>query len=227
MGIESYASPGLRWSILLEDHPGATYSFSLKKGSDLDIPASYGGDGDFCVCTIVIPGGQNTVITAYKPIKPKGNADEWNILCTKTLGRALKKAGYPDNMNDLKALVLWRQRRAEIQGISTGNFTEIHNHTPKALEAALDEAETTEEAADTEVDLDDQVIEAEIVEDEPTEIQGNLLDEDDLVVTVRALDKDDKLSLKAFIEEHGGHLKPEDWDNYDRDLVESWLLGRH
>ncbi|HUW00757.1 MAG TPA: hypothetical protein VMW08_00255 [Acidimicrobiales bacterium] len=120
---ENYASPGLRWGLLLEDHPGATYEFALLTGDQIPnggVPASYGGERTFCVATITFPEGSTLApVTAYKPVPPEGEADDWNTLCTKTQGRALKKAGYPDNLKDLKALVLWRQRNAEVHAIGT------------------------------------------------------------------------------------------------------------
>lgn len=121
---ETYASPGLRLGLLLEDHKGATYDFKMVEGSELGIPDAYGGDRSFCLCTIHLPGRVEP-ITAWKPVAAQGSPDEWNILCTKTLGRALKRAGYPDDLKDLKALVLWRQRSAEINAIETGRVAQL------------------------------------------------------------------------------------------------------
>jgi hypothetical protein len=117
---ESYASPGLRLGLLLEDHPGAIYDFDLVTGTEVGIPEAYGGDRKFCLCTIRFPGPDRADVTAWKPVGASGSPDEWNVLCTKTLGRALKRAGYPDDLKDLKALVLWRQRTAEIGAIEAG-----------------------------------------------------------------------------------------------------------
>lgn len=116
---EFYASPGLRLGLLLEDHPEATYDFQLVAGADVGVPDKFGGDKQFCLATIRFPAGRSDV-TAWKPVPASGSPDEWNILCTKTLGRALKRAGYPDDLKDLKALVLWRQRDAEIAAIRGG-----------------------------------------------------------------------------------------------------------
>lgn len=116
---ESYASPGLRLGLLLEDHPDATYDFALVNGTELGIPEAYGGEKKFCVATIRFTGARSDV-SAWKPVANSGSPDDWNILCTKTLGRALKRAGYPDDLKDLKALVLWRQRDAEIAAIKSG-----------------------------------------------------------------------------------------------------------
>jgi len=121
---ESYASPGLRWGLILEDHPGTTFHFELMAGTeipDVAVPEQYGGRSNFCVATIRFPVESGLAdVVAYKSVPSEGTADEWNVLCTKTLGRALKRAGYPDDLHDLKALVLWRQRNAEVAAIAVG-----------------------------------------------------------------------------------------------------------
>jgi hypothetical protein len=157
----NYASPGLRWGLLLEDHPGATYGFELSKGSDIPkvgIPAEYGGDRAVCVATIEFPSAsQLASVVAYKSIPETGQPDEWNVLCTKTLGRALKKAGYPDNLIDLKALVLWRQRNAEVGAITAaGGIAPLALGSGEAVTKALDAAATTTPAGRAGGDDDDE-----------------------------------------------------------------------
>jgi hypothetical protein len=166
---ESYASPGLRLGLLLEDHPQATYEFHLRTGDEIGVPDEYGGgDRKFCVCTITFDEGRASV-EAWKPVAGNGTPDEWNILCTKTLGRALKRAGYPDDLHDLKALVLWRQREAEIAAIKAGS---LPLEVPRAnaiaalpsadpMQVALDEAGVTDAE---EVELADEETLAEIAE---------------------------------------------------------------
>lgn len=143
---ESYASPGLRLGLLLEDHPEATYDFRLATGKELGVPTEYGGGSKkFCVCVIKFGAGRADVM-AWKPVAGNGTPDEWNILCTKTLGRALKRAGYPDDLHDLKALVLWRQREAEIAAIKAGS---LPLEVPRANAiAALPEADPMQVALD-------------------------------------------------------------------------------
>ena len=166
---ESYASPGLRLGLLLEDHPQATYEFTLRTGDEIGVPDEYGGgDRKFCVCTITF-GPERASVEAWKPVSGNGTPDEWNILCTKTLGRALKRAGYPDDLHDLKALVLWRQREAEIAAIKAGS---LPLDVPRAnaiaalpsadpMQVALDEAGVTDAE---EVELADEDTLAEIAE---------------------------------------------------------------
>jgi len=145
---ENYASPGLRWGLLLEDHPGATYTFDLTDGASIPgaspIPKSYGGDKSYCVATILFPSPSVLApVVAWKPVPDGGAPDEWNVLCTKTLGRALKKAGYPDNLKDLKALVLWRQRNAEVEAISAqAGVAPLALGTGEAVTKALEAAGT-------------------------------------------------------------------------------------
>lgn len=153
---DGYASPGLRWGLLLEDHPAATVSFAYEKASAHDVPAEFGGDRSVCVATIDF-GSDRPSITAYKIAPDKGDPDSWNLLCTKTLGRALKRAGYPDDMPSLRALVLWRQRNAEVDAIEGG-------HLLQAIEAPKpDEDDDLSRAA---VDHGDDAIEVEVVGDD-------------------------------------------------------------
>lgn len=142
----TYASPGLRWGLALEDHPGAYVAFHESPGTDLGIPEKHGGNDAFCVATIHFPEGSGRLpVIGYKALssKIKGEldhpSDRWNILCTKALGRALKRAGYPDDLPDLKALVVWRQRDAEIRAITAG--------TAQVQLAAADPGRALESAA--------------------------------------------------------------------------------
>lgn len=179
---ESYASPGLRLGLLLEDHPQATYEFHLRTGDEIGVPDEYGGgDRKFCVCTITFGEGRAPV-EAWKPVAGNGTPDEWNILCTKTLGRALKRAGYPDDLHDLKALVLWRQREAEIAAIKAGS---LPLDVPRAnaiaalpsadpMQVALDEAGVTDAE---EVELADEETLAKIAE-----LESGFWDERDVQV---------------------------------------------
>lgn len=160
-----YASPNLRLGLLLHDHPNASYKFEVVTGTDIGIPASWGGGGSFCVATISFGDGRSDA-KAWKPIPKGGDAETLNTLQTKTLGRALKKAGYPDDLKELKALVLWRQRGAEIEAISSGTQQLAiapttrpaaalpRGDAPDELEAALSDA-AVDDSDDSEiVDVD-------------------------------------------------------------------------
>lgn len=199
-----YASPGLRLGLLLHDHPNATYEFELVKGTDVGTPAEFGGNQNFCKATIHFGDGRADA-SATKPVPAKGTADEWNVLCTKTLGRALKKAGYPDNTKDLKALVLWRQRDAEIAAITTGTqqvaIAATSGPPQQALGAGAPEPERQPDALDQAFDDaavssgdDDDVVDAEVVDDE------DLVLLDDLI---SSLEGRHKANFKAYLKTIG------------------------
>lgn len=118
---QTYCSPLTRWALCVEDWPGASHTFETTTGSDprVNVPAEFGGTGKFLLCVIDFgAGNERKPATGWKPLTGvKPNADEYNIVCTKALGRALKRAGYPDDLDDLRACILWRQRRAEIAAI--------------------------------------------------------------------------------------------------------------
>jgi hypothetical protein len=135
---EHYASPNLRWALLREDYPGAEFDWEIVAGEVLEIPERWGGGDEFCVVTIKFPDDSGKLpVTGWKAATEvlhverwkKGGArgeKEWvdlepsaellNVLVTKTLGRALKRAGYPDSMPELKAVMAWRRRLRELDG---------------------------------------------------------------------------------------------------------------
>lgn len=126
---EDYVSPSLRWGIFKEDHPDASVEFTSVKGTTLGIPKDFGGDEDYCLATISRQPGDDSPIIGYKPVADtkgiRGDhiSDKWNILCTKALGRAIKRAGYPDTTEDLKLFILYKQRMAEQEAIRDGSPT--------------------------------------------------------------------------------------------------------
>jgi len=246
MGIETYASPGLRWGLLLEDHPKATHDFDMKDGKDLGVPDSYGGGGKFCVCTLRIPGQEPLV--AYKPVKGRGEPDEWVVACTKTLGRALKKAGYPDDLKDLKALVLWRQRDAEITAIRNGAGIDALGSGGKVEEAIAEieaappthagddgdidviEHDDTDDAPASRDDLDSEVVDAEIVDDSPevpTEKAQALNVElwEQLAAEVANLPSKDAKDFNDFCGKQGISTDSNAWTNEDLIEIDAWFSG--
>lgn len=223
MSIETFASPGLRWGLLLEDHPRATHEFELKKGSTIGIPSEYGGDGNFCVCTIRIPGQEP--IVAYKEAPKKKDPDEWVVACTKTLGRALKKAGYPDDLKDLKALVLWRQRNAEVAAIASGQALTTRP-APLEIEAGGRDADDDgrPDVDHGAIDDDDSIIDAEVVKDEPSSDAKpinfyKLLDE------IEHLNERDRRDLDKFLRANNIPNDPNAWTPKDLVEIDSWFEG--
>lgn len=238
MSIETFASPGLRWGLLLEDHPRAVHEFELKKGTDIGVPSAYGGDGMFCVCTITIPGQEP--IVAYKEAPKKKDPDEWVVACTKTLGRALKKAGYPDDLKDLKALVLWRQRNAEVAAIGSGRALtaapaplEIdaggrdsdddgkgdvdHGVTDDAVQAPPDPRGYETDINST----DDTIVDTEVVEDDNP--AGDLIDFDALMEEIENLNDRDRSDLNKFLRSNGIPDDPNAWTPEDLAEIDSWF----
>lgn len=180
---ETYASPGLRRGLLYEDYPGAVISHqyvvgaeNLPEGVDRSLlpPAQYGGDGAFCVCRIDFgPNTDRSPAFGVKSVPPSGNADQWTVLCTKTTGRALKSAGYPDDTVDLKALVAWRARNADI-AVGSGTLTVGAIPASTGPQAALGAGDPVADAIDAAGQSnasrppsdDDEYQEAELVADD-------------------------------------------------------------
>jgi len=93
------------------DWPDATVEFSEGTTADAGIPASFSKkDEKVCIATVVRFKGDTPFIGYKSFADAKGrDTDAWNVLCSKAMGRALKKAGSPDNMNDLKVLMRFRE----------------------------------------------------------------------------------------------------------------------
>jgi hypothetical protein len=137
----NYVGPMARWGMLLLDHPLATKKETLVPREESDIPPSHwrSQKGYEMVCKCVVdfgPGSTRRPITAYRfadvPSARSGHTNTgndpegWETWCTKTLGRVVKEAGYPDDVNDLKLVLLWRRRNAEIAGIAAGRSIAVN-----------------------------------------------------------------------------------------------------
>lgn len=172
---ESYAGPGLRWGLMLEDHPGAWADFKTQTGDELGIPGILGGgDTLYCVATVHFPDDTGRLpVMGFKhipadpqppntPNKDGHLSDLWQTLCTKALGRAVGRAGYPANIPDLQALVVWRKRNNEITALQSGHATlALTESSPeKALGAA---GRSSADDADDDGN-DDDVVEGELVD---------------------------------------------------------------
>lgn len=111
INFDDYISPSLRWSMFKADWPDATVEYREGTAADAGIPSSFSKKEEkVCIATVTrFPG--DTPFIGYKSVSDaKGrDTDAWNVLCSKALGRALKKAGSPDNMNDLKVLMRFRE----------------------------------------------------------------------------------------------------------------------
>lgn len=147
---EDYVSPSVRWGILKQDFPQAVAEFSHCLGSEIGIPDNFGGKDEYCVAQILLRPEDELPVTGYKPVSDakanKGDhpSDAWNVLCTKALGRALKRAGYADTASDMKLVVQYKQRLAEHDAIGGGDNSQLHHeaHGPDAVAPAADISET-------------------------------------------------------------------------------------
>ena len=133
---ESYVGPNVRLAMLKADYPAACHVEEwIEDISISDVPPAFRPTGKgatgFCRCVIDFgPGADRPPVTADRFPDVKGVAQAksdttydpvgWEALSTKTLGRALKEAGYPPDANDIKLLLLWRRRMAEIHGDAEG-----------------------------------------------------------------------------------------------------------
>lgn len=184
---DKYASPLLRWALLLEDHPQATYSYDLVKGKDLPggqaIPERFGGGHDFCLATIEFPPETGLEPAyGYKGVDvgvnlkgnqtgPVTNAEQWQQLCTKCLGRALKRCGYPDDMDELRAVLRWRNEITRLRSLAEGGPAPqaLGEGEPETFETALEaagraDADTAPDRPDTDGVID---VESEEVQPQP------------------------------------------------------------
>ena len=99
---EDYVSPSVRWGLLKQDYPDAVVEFTHSLGVDIGIPENFGGKDEYCVAQILLRPTDELPIVGYKPVsdarsnKNDHPSDAWNVLCTKALGRAVKRAGYDD-----------------------------------------------------------------------------------------------------------------------------------
>lgn len=179
-----YASPLLRWALLLEEHPSATYTYQRVKGVDLpaghEIPEEYEGLSWFALCTITFPPGTGLEPAyGYKNVDrgvnlrdnktgPVTTSEQWQQLCTKTLGRALKRCGYPDNMDELRAVIRWRGDLARLNGAApapaVGAGSPAAPSLPASVDDALSAARTEDPDESTQADLDDQIVDGEVVD---------------------------------------------------------------
>jgi hypothetical protein len=174
----SYASPNLRLALLKEDHPDAEHEFSCVPidheidGKPLVPPPFRGSIKWLVLCRLTIPGMADVV--AFKEVSTEGKNKRFSmdpnfqVVCeTRALGRALKRAGYPDDMADFRALVLWRQRNKEVLAIGSGLVPAGYagalgaGPTPvDPLAKALDDA-----GAAGAKDADDDIADAELVDE--------------------------------------------------------------
>ena len=157
---EDYVSPSVRWGLLKQDYPQAVVEFSHCKGSEIGIPPKFGGDEEYCVASILLRPTDQLPITGYKPFsdaqtrKGDHSSDAWNVLCTKALGRALKRAGYADTASEMRVLVQYKQRLAEHEAIKFDTVGEVVTEPQPQVQEEDPIAQEIEEAVE-QLDLTD------------------------------------------------------------------------
>jgi hypothetical protein len=119
---ETYTSPNLRLGFFTKDHPTAPQpEFHEAPGNTVGVPDSHQGEELHCICTLNYgPEEGRPPVIGWKIITGKKGSEEWETHCTKALGRALKRAGYPDDLEDLRARNGYARGLAEIEAIRNG-----------------------------------------------------------------------------------------------------------
>ena len=155
---EDYVSPSVRWGVLKQDYPEAIAEFSSCTGAEIGIPEKFGGVEEYCVAQILLRPTDEMPIIGYKPFsdakqnKNDHASDAWNTLCTKALGRALKRAGYADTASEMKLVVTYKQRLAEHDAIRTGDDQTISEEPPipdtETKRNSVDSSESSQVIAD-------------------------------------------------------------------------------
>lgn len=227
-GLERYASPGLRWGLAVDDFEGITAEFSVMTAERLGLPRRVADpDVEFVVATIVFPPGTGRApVRGWKlysnrvkgkVINVDHESDLWEVLCTKALGRALKRAGYPANLDDLRALVVWRRRNVELEALRTGHATLALRDSAADMDRALAAAGSTDPER---VDGDDtgaappEAVEGEIVDTDVVDENLTGPPSDETLAAMReaisALDSDASKGLTRWCREQGWRVsRPE------------------
>jgi hypothetical protein len=148
---EDYVSPSVRWGVCKQDYPDAVVEFSQRLGTDIGIPENFGGKDQYCVAQITLRPNDPDAVIGYKPVSDarsgKGDhpSDGWNVLCTKALGRALKRAGYADTAGEMRIIVQYKQRNAEQDATRGGVVTvapgDLSHTSPLVTEVEDEELE--------------------------------------------------------------------------------------
>lgn len=130
---KTYASPGMRWGMYLHDHPYCDQPvYEVITLEEAGYPALFHGNCQGVIrCTLKAGDGSKPSVGLKEiPVQESrrnssktnvaNTAETWPKFKTAALGRALKAAGYPDDTEDLKALLLWKRRHVEMKAIADG-----------------------------------------------------------------------------------------------------------
>jgi len=229
---EQYATPGLRWGLLQDDYPGANADYELVTADKIPGGHPFARDDEkFVLCTVSFPADSGkSPAYGWKPLSEARKQDDESFaaLRTKALGRALKDAGYPDKLTDLRVLTVWRKRTAEVQALASGHLAEIGEGTEVvAAIAAASESTPDAPGRDDAAGHDDEVVDAEVVNDQPSP-QFSVGDGSDekrayLMEVIMGLAEDVVERLKTFASENGMQEDLSTWDEEALDHLEAWL----
>ena len=129
INFDDYLSTSVRWALFKADWPDASVEFSEGSAIDTGIPAAFSKKEErVCIATITRHADDNRPIIGYKTVSDAKvrDTDGWNTLCSKAMGRALKKAGYPDTMTDLKLLMRFREVNGKSSNdVATNAITDV------------------------------------------------------------------------------------------------------
>lgn len=121
INFEDYLSTSVRWAMFKADWPDASIEFSESTPSEIGIPSTFSKkDEKICVALVTRYKGDESPIVAYKAesdVRGAKDTDSWHALCSKAMGRAMKKAGYPDTMTDLKILMKFREAKTGVKKV--------------------------------------------------------------------------------------------------------------
>ena len=135
INYDDYLSTSVRWAMFKADWPDATVDFSEGTAADVNIPATFTKkDEKLCIAKVSRFTGDDRIITAFKSqsdVRSAKDTDSWHALCSKAMGRALKKAGYPDTMTDLKILLKFRDTK---NGVNKTVATDVRNVVNQSIE---------------------------------------------------------------------------------------------
>jgi hypothetical protein len=123
------------------DWPDATVDFSEGTAADVNIPATFTKkDEKLCIAKVSRFTGDERIITAFKSqgdVRGAKDTDSWHALCSKAMGRALKKAGYPDTMTDLKILLKFRDTKNGVKKNVTADVQNVVNQSIETKSAMI------------------------------------------------------------------------------------------
>lgn len=136
INFEDYLSTSVRWAMFKADWPDASIEFSESTPSEIGIPSTFSKkDEKICVAHVTRYKGDESPIVAYKAesdVRGPKDTDSWHALCSKAMGRAMKKAGYPDTMTDLKILMKFREAKTgvkKVEQVQVSNVAPIETKT--------------------------------------------------------------------------------------------------